>query len=410
MRIGFSDSFNSVLLNLDQNQATFANLTKQLSSGLRINSAADDPSGLAIAEKLQSVSNGLQQGITSVQTANNALTVADGGLATITEILQRARSLVVEANSDLNSADNLAAIQTEINQLLLEVNRIAANTNFNGLNLLDGSLSNQQATAEQNLFVSNPLVNGGTQQLLDPTQTNGSPYTEAVQFSFSIDSYDATTGQIQVTATLSSPDPSFGPTQTNVLHVTPGTNYFVEYGPGVGPYTYFDNNGNPVFQFNFNNITTADVGQTGIVVTIPPQSATNGHPLEVNTGTSEGSTIAISIGGVSTNNLGIGETQVGDLLTNQASEARLDNAITTVVGERAQLGAQMVSLNEAANDASIQVVNQTASESSIRDLNIGTATTQFTRAQILVSVGTSVLSQMEVSTQALTSIVLGGLR
>jgi flagellin len=403
-----------VLLNLNRNESQLANLANQLSSGLRINTAADDPSGLAIADRMQSVSNGLQQGITNVQTANNALTVAEGAMTTITDILQRMRSLVVEANSDLNSANNLAQIQAEINQLTLEINRISSNTNFNGLNLLDGSLASTPYVPAGLIYVQNPTVGGTTLPLIDVATTNMSPTAEQVQFTFSIDSYDPTSNLLQVTFTVSSPDPNFGPVQQNVLHVTPGAvpegqNFFQEFGPGSNPYYVYDQNGNPVFDFQFNGLSASDVGKEAIVVSTPTQYPTNGHPLEVNTGTSEGSVIPISIGAMNTTSLGVNEIVVGDLLSNQAAEARIDNALQTVISQRSQVGAQEVALNMASNDASIQWVNQTASESSIRDLNVGQATTAYTRQQLLVSVGDSVLTQMEVNTKQVTALLITAL-
>lgn len=412
MRIGYSDSFDSILSNLGKNQTRLGNLATQLSTGLRINSAADDPSGLAIAESLKKVSNGLQQGIANVQTANNALTVADGALSTITGILQRMRSLVIEANSDLNSTDNLAQIQTEIDQLTLEINRISSNTNFNGLHLLDGGLNSTIQQAPYLNFKQNPQVNNNTQTLIDVPNTLAavSPPGQQVEFSFSVDSYDATNNLLQVTFKVESPDPSFGPTQVNTLHVTPGTNFFAEYGPIGPPYYVVQNQaGGVVFQFNFNTLQANDVGKEADVVSFPQQNAQTGNPLTVNTGTSEGSNLSIAIGATNTTTLAVNQIVVGDALANFAAETRIDYALDTLNFQRAQIGAQVVSLNEAANDASIQYVNQVASESSIRDLNIGTATTEFTKQQILVQVGTSVLSQSEASTGQIAALLINAL-
>lgn len=129
---------NAVQLNLNRNQAALKTSVTRLSSGLRINSAADDPSGLAIAEKLESRVNGFDQGSRNVQDATNAITVADGALQTVTDIVQRIRTLAVEAASDITSTSDKASLQTEVNQLLLEVNRISQNTQFNGTQLLSG--------------------------------------------------------------------------------------------------------------------------------------------------------------------------------------------------------------------------------------------------------------------------------
>lgn len=103
---------NAAQLNLNNNQKALQTSVTRLSSGLRINSAADDPSGLAIAETLQSQVNGFDQAAQNVQNANNAVTVAEGALQTTTDILQRIRSLAVEASSDISSESDKANLQT----------------------------------------------------------------------------------------------------------------------------------------------------------------------------------------------------------------------------------------------------------------------------------------------------------
>jgi len=130
---------NNVQYNLDKNQSALRTATTRLSSGLRINTAADDPSGLAIATNLQTQVDGFNTAVQNVQTANNAAQVAEGALQTTTDILQRIRSLAVEASSDINSTSDRNNLQAEVSQLLLEVNRISQNTSFNGQPLLDGS-------------------------------------------------------------------------------------------------------------------------------------------------------------------------------------------------------------------------------------------------------------------------------
>ena len=129
---------NAVSLNLNRNQALLQTAVNRLSSGLRINSAADDPSGLAIATRLNAQSSAFDQASYNVQDANNAVTVADGALQTETNILQRIRNLAVEASSDVTSDNDKLSLQAEVSQLLLEVNRISQNTNFNGQYLLSG--------------------------------------------------------------------------------------------------------------------------------------------------------------------------------------------------------------------------------------------------------------------------------
>lgn len=415
MRLGSLSYADNVLLNYNKSQSNFASTVKELSSGLRINSAADDPSGLAIAEHLRTVSNGLQEGQIQVQNANNALTVADGALQTITEILQRMRTLVVEANSDLESAQQQANVQTELDQLTLEINRIASNANFNGMKLFDGSLSSTPPQVGQLLFVQNPaLSGGGTLVSADPGGTT-QPNRESVDTSVYVQSYDATTNELTVVITSQSNDPAFGPTQTSTLQIVAGTN-MVDLGGGliigpINPWVVVDQNGtgNPVYQFDLGIMNANDVGKTAVMTSTPTQSYSKGEGLQVNVGVAEGDVVTMQIGAVSALNIGANQIEVGNLLTNQGSEARLDFAIDTITGMRAELGAQTVALDYSGNDAATQYVAQVASESAIRDANIGQATTEFTKDQIMVSVGTSVLSQMEISTQTLTSILLGAL-
>src|ERR1035438_2665305 len=145
---------NSVALNLNKNQSSLQASVTKLSSGLRINTAADDPSGLAIAETLQSQVNGLDQAGSNGQEATNAATTAEGALQTTTDILQRIRSLAVEASSDTNTQADKGNLQTEVTQLLQEVNNISQNTKFNGTSLLDGSHAGTQAEVQASTSIT----------------------------------------------------------------------------------------------------------------------------------------------------------------------------------------------------------------------------------------------------------------
>lgn len=112
-----------------------------IASGKRINSAADDASGLSIAEKLKAESNGLTAGAQNAEAGKNALNVADGAMEGITDYLQRIKELSVKASNGLNSAADLQAIQKEIDQNLMGIQDIAKNTEYNTMKLLDGSMA-----------------------------------------------------------------------------------------------------------------------------------------------------------------------------------------------------------------------------------------------------------------------------
>ncbi|GLX83660.1 flagellin N-terminal helical domain-containing protein [Thalassotalea eurytherma] len=114
---------------------------KRLSSGLRINSAADDAAGLQISDRLQSQILGLTQGNRNANDGISLAQTAEGAMEEMTSMLQRVRTLAQQASNGSNTDEDRLALQEEIRQLMEEVNRVASDTTFGGQNLLDGSYS-----------------------------------------------------------------------------------------------------------------------------------------------------------------------------------------------------------------------------------------------------------------------------
>jgi flagellin len=128
--------------NLNTSQTALATSLQRLSSGLRINSAKDDAAGLAIAERFTTQIRGLNQ---ATRNANDGISLAqtgEGALGEITQNLQRIRELAVQSANSTNSASDRAALDQEVQQRIAEVNRIASQTAFNGLKILDGTFGN----------------------------------------------------------------------------------------------------------------------------------------------------------------------------------------------------------------------------------------------------------------------------
>ncbi len=125
--------------NLSANQNDVSKSLEKLSSGLRINRAADDAAGLAISEGLRSQVNGLNVAARNAQDGISVIQTAEGALTEVHSILQRVRDLAVQAGNDSNNVDSRAAITTEVTQLVDELERISDATNFNGIKLLDAS-------------------------------------------------------------------------------------------------------------------------------------------------------------------------------------------------------------------------------------------------------------------------------
>ena len=130
--------------NVANSQSALATSIQRLSSGLRINSAKDDAAGMAIAARMTSQIGGMNQ---AAQNANDGISMAqtaEGALAQVTNDLQTMRNLAVQAANGTNSSSDRASLQANISQLQQDISQIASNTQYNGLNLLDGSLSNVQ--------------------------------------------------------------------------------------------------------------------------------------------------------------------------------------------------------------------------------------------------------------------------
>lgn len=139
------------------NQASGARSMEKLSSGLRINRAADDAAGLAISEKMRGQIRGLKQATRNAQDGISLIQTAEGSLNETHSILQRMRELADQAANDTNTLTDRKEIQKEINQLLVEYDRIADNTEFNTQKLLNGTFTGKKlhigANQGQNLQV-----------------------------------------------------------------------------------------------------------------------------------------------------------------------------------------------------------------------------------------------------------------
>jgi flagellin len=392
-------------------QSELQTLTKRLSSGLRITSAQDDPSGLAIAESLSSKVQGLDEGSRQIQTAANALTVAEGAMAGISDILQRMRALVVQARSDLVSVADRGMMQAELNQMMLEINKIAENTNFNGRALLDGSASSAPLQRARVIIETNATTGGATSlldQSVDPLTPALSPNAPQLAQSVTVDSYDPVTNTVQITVVVGSQEAVFGPEQTVAVPIGNGTNYppfGIPPTPGTATFVQTDVNGNQVLQFNVGILTPQDVGKTAFMISLPAEQKNPGGTLYVNSGNAEGSVVGIDIPALSAVNLGVNEVLLSTDLQNQAAEYRIDYAIQKLGSVRAQVGAQTVTLQEEGAANQIASVATQASESAIRDLNVGSTMTQFVRDQILVNFQTRLVADSEHLSQIYATLV-----
>ena len=144
--------------NLDVSGAGLQTALQRLSSGLRINSAKDDAAGLAISERMTSQIRGLDQATRNANDGISLVQTAEGAISGMSDNLQRLRELSLQASNATNSAADRSMIQTEVSQLVTEIDRVASMTDFNGMKLLDGSFASKAfqvgANSDQTINVS----------------------------------------------------------------------------------------------------------------------------------------------------------------------------------------------------------------------------------------------------------------
>jgi len=202
--------------NLSTSQSSLATSMQRLSSGLRINSAKDDAAGLSISERMSSQVRGLNQAARNANDAVSLSQTAEGALSSITDGLQRIRELSVQAANATNSASDRAALQNEVSQRVAEISRVGSQTQFNGLNLLDGSFTNQsfQVGANANQTIDIASIGDARSSALggNVLTTNGSVTGNAINTSATVNGVVAETdltisttdaaGSVQTTAPI----------------------------------------------------------------------------------------------------------------------------------------------------------------------------------------------------------------
>ncbi len=401
---------NNALLNLNKNQGTLGKLVQQLSSGLRVVTASDDPSGLAIAVNLNDQAKGFDTANLNVQDATNAANVADGALSTVTSILQRIRSLAIEAANTITSPTDRTALQDEVTQLLQEVNQISSNTNFNGQALLDGSHAGfQPATSAAAVVTANAQI--GTFN----TVLQSSALVTSVSISATSTAIVDGTIELQVA-------------QINASQQGIVVSFYSTATASYSQFSTVYTLGTANASFNFDGVTvnfnasagTVDVNETSFIkVTqyVSVNSNPNGPAFQFQGGANEGATITVGLVSVSTSalrvsNINVATTQIvngnpssaGAVLGAQDAIGQIDQAITQVNGARAALGAVISRLQNAADNNNIASVNLTASASDITDLNVGQATADYNKEQILIQIGTTVLAQSNTNAQTVLGL------
>jgi flagellin len=366
--------------NLSVTDGQMSKSLEKLSSGFRINRAADDAAGLAISEGLRSQIGGLKVAVRNTQDGISVVQTAEGALTETTSILQRMRDLSVQAANDggLN-ADAKGNIQKEMTQLKSELTRISDTTKFNGSKLLDGN------------FAAKFQVGANSGESIDVAV--GTAMSAA---GLGVDTVDVTTGGPQWT---------FDPGAVDYADTTAG-----------GPTITVDVKASGARTLDLTGWDTAGTAaaasknQSILQTAFDKELGSSGFSVKVG---NYGEITANGPTGAVTGDLAIAGAGVTGTATFNATAASgasagidaIDLAIKTVSSTRADLGAIQNRFDHTINNLNVAVENLTASESRIRDADMAQEMVQYTRNQILSQAGTAMLAQANQASQGVLSLL-----
>lgn len=438
-----------------------AKATEKLSSGYKINRAADDAAGLTISEKMRKQMRGLDRASTNAQDGVSAVQTAEGALTEVHDMLQRMNELAVQASNGTNSESDREAIQSEIEQLTTEIDRVAETTKFNETYLLKGNASG----ATQLIYLkghdaglNGKLVDGSTQAIFQMTLTQNSIVNIAGNDYLIHDGIHELSAMKGVIGSLTADGDSItidgvkyvvSKAGNTVKFVTDsGTVYTTQQvaakiqdrskvvtakagTTGKTEFIAYDKN-------NVNNVTTAQaatkvesalaaansIGVTDGAVGVTHQNKAGEYTFTVTKGQVEvrknltfnlhvgadadmTNKIGVEIQDLSSAGLGIKDLNVKDdsgIAATYAIDAIAD-ALAKVSSQRSALGAVQNRLEHTIKNLDNVVENTTSAESRIRDTDMAEEMVEFSKNNILAQAGQSMLAQANQSNQGVLSLL-----
>ncbi|MCP4062146.1 MAG: flagellin [Gammaproteobacteria bacterium] len=453
-------------LNASQGDANVA--LERLSSGLRINSAKDDAAGLAISERFTSQIQGLNQAIRNANDGISFAQVAEGALSESTNALQRIRELAVQSANDTNSASDRQALNQEVEALVNEINRIATTTQFNGRNILDGSLPDFsfQVGANANQTISVDGINArGTvlgAEIYTGASFEASALTDgtfAAASDFSINGTDVDlSGASSLTDVVDEINKAFSSTnvqaakatETRISGIAASTNLAnddtltingatvtLQAADGVAEIAEKINNvarqtgveavlnvGGTAFDLVDKNGGAIEIDNTSDAITVVGTTAEETYEpglvltTEIDGGINIGGGNEAALGlaagdALSTPATGTAETKVlneVNVLTREESAntiTTIDYALERINSLRSELGAVQNRFETTIANLSTATENLSAARSRIQDADFAAESAELARTQVLQQAGLSVLAQANARPQQVLQLLQG---
>ncbi|GIF06084.1 flagellin N-terminal helical domain-containing protein [Actinoplanes siamensis] len=408
LRINQNIAAQNAYRNLSVTDNQMQKSLEKLSSGFRINRAADDAAGLSISEGLRAQTGGLKVAVRNAQDAISVVQTAEGALNETTSMLQRMRDLAVQANNASLDDEAKKAANAEFTQLASEIDRVSDTTAFGKSKLLDGSFGMSAKTtgtpipgtaATPPATGNIPTMPAGTTDL-QITDLGGKTLSPPISVA-NVDFSNGSGGTISPQAAAAKVNDAIATALKDAGHGDVTLEVAAEVDKTTG------------------NITFSASGTTGFTMTSTelglsaPATAQSSTPGAFQIGANSGETLSVGIGAINSKTLGLANldlTKAADPVAGTksgASEAMdaLDTAIQSVSDKRAKLGAHQNRFEHTINNLNVAVENLSASESRIRDTDMAQEMVSFTRSQILTQAGTSMLSQANQSAQNVLSLL-----
>lgn len=396
---------------LGSNNSSVSKNLEKLSSGYRINRAGDDAAGLAISEKMRAQITGLEtasknanDGISLVQTAEGALTEVHSMLNRMTELATQSANGTYQDNVDREN------LKKEVDSLKSEIDRISEGTNFNGINLLDGSLGKTTGTPTTMVGIGSAIGNttvykaSGASLSVDNTTTTEDESQEV----------GITAGPTASTITITVTNNVDGSSKTTVVDlkdvttITNGTNAGAALGSGTlqsGQTASIDLTSVGLGRIDVtvdatktetaNGLATAFSGGTIIQGngTNPGATVGSGLSLQIGDTGNDFNSLTVSVGSMSSKALGLDSVDVSTQSGAKAAIKTIKDAINTVSSTRGDLGALQNRLEHTINNLGVTTENMSAAESRIRDVDMAKEMMNYTKNNILVQSSQAMLAQ-----------------
>lgn len=427
---------------IGQHSRAMAKNMQRISSGSRINSAADDPSGYAISQRMRIEIRSLDQASQNAQKGMNMLKVAEGAVTSTVDILKTLKEKILNAANGTNTTADRRIIQKELDQAIDQIND-NANVTFNGKTLIDGSMNKTIRAATTNVFTNQNLstASAASSALTALQDRDGNlldiKSSDTVKVSFVQNGRTFTTSYAVGSTSLAS-------IFTNATAAAGTAGYGFAAAPQAGSFIGVDATGVSVYTADGANalsIAAASAGTTGQISgfsisisgtdgnvkksinakmdafseTIRAQNTSGNHALTLQIGTKSNQSISFGITDMRAQALGLqgtdpvtGNVKNLNVTTPEGASAAInaiDNAIQKALDGQTDIGAVESRLQNTVNNLTTASENLTAAESTISDTDMAREITEYTKNSILLQAAQAMLAQANHSTFSVLSLL-----